>query len=358
MNLNFTFLKSSFLCLFCTINTWLVAQHDPTILHASKFIKLNDQVYAVKKAKDLLKVASLYFVNVASGELTWSSTYSGRLYPNYTWDLEGNYWVGERNSKYGTQYEQHDRAITFLQTQEWLSENEFDTIANYAKLQHQKLKKRDQKKHSPYRNIGMFVPSTQKHIVSQRFNGISSFYTRRLMHDYPLPIRYDWAMTTNYSFLMPVLFQDSIHFYHFNNNAWQSPDYVGADANGANDKWSKERIVPFKQALNGQFRFFLLQNEAFFLANADTVLYKLDADKQRMDKVGSIKKKTGQQLNYLMDKDASKLYFINIESLELEEKEKSRFEMLKPTNPLYAIVQKLIAATEDTTQHKSAHYDR
>lgn len=315
-----------------------------------KFIKINQNIYYVKRPFNTNKVGNLYFIDVNSGKITWSSTYSGKLYPNYSWDIDDKYWVGERNNKYGVQYEQHSRAITFLAKNEWLVENEFDTIAQYVRNK-TLAKNRLSAKEKNYLNFQVFIPSTHKHVVSERFNGISSFYTRRMVSRFPPPIRYDWAMLSDHSFLMPILFEDTLHIYRFKDSAWHSPNYQGIEANRANDQWTKEKSIPVGKQFKDQFRYFSIQDESYFVANADTSLYKLDG--QQMRKIGTIKKKSDQDLNYLLDKDTHKLYFIHAFSLDIEEEERGRFAILRPEDSLYVAVQKLIAAKEDRELHKS-----
>ncbi len=317
---------------------------------SSKFIKINQNIYSVKRPLDSSKVTSLYFLDVNSGKITWSSTYSGKLYPNYAWDIDDKYWVGERNNKYGVQYEQHYRAITFLAKNEWLVQNEFDTIAQYV---HNKslAKNRLSAKEKNYLNFQVFIPSTHKHVVSERFNGISSFYTRRMVARFPPPIRYDWAMLSDHSFLMPILFEDTLHLYRFTNTAWHSPNYQGIEANRANDRWTKEKSILVEKQFNDQFRYFSIQDESYFVANADTCLYKLDDS--RIRRIGIIKKESNQDLNYLLDKDTHKLYFIHALALDIDEEERSRFAILRPEDPLYIAVQKLLAAKEERKLHKS-----
>jgi hypothetical protein len=317
---------------------------------SNKFLLKKDTLFAVKKPADKKKVANLFFISTKNGKIGWNSTHSGKLYPNYAWDIDDKYWVGERNNKYGVQYEQHSRAITFLAKNEWLVENEFDTIAQYVRNK-TLAKNRLSAKEKNYLNFQVFIPSTHKHVVSERFNGISSFYTRRMVARFPPPIRYDWAMLSDHSFLMPILFEDTLHLYRFTNTAWHSPNYQGIEANRANDKWTKEKSIPVEKRFDDQFRYFSIQDESYFVANADTSLYKLDG--QQMRKIGTIKKESNQDLNYLLDKDTHKLYFIHALSLDIAEEERERFAILRPGDPLYIAVQKLLAAKEKRKLHKS-----
>lgn len=118
-------------------------------------------------------------------------------------------------------------------------------------------------------------------------------------------------------FPMPILFEDTLHIYHFKDSAWHSPNYQGIEANQANDQWTKEKSILVGKQFNDQFHFFSIQNESYFVANADTSLYKLDG--HRIRRIGNIKKQSDQDLNYLLDKDSHKLYFIHALSLDIEE---------------------------------------
>ena len=150
---------------------------------------------------------------------------------------------------------------------------------------------------------------------------------------------------------MPILYEDTLHIYRFRDSAWHSPNYQGIEANRANDQWTKEKSIPVEKQFNDQFRYFSIQDESYFVANADTCLYKLDG--QQMRKIGTIKKKSDQDLNYLLDKDNHKLYFIHANALDIAEEERERFAILRPENFFYIAVQKLIAAKEDPKLHKS-----
>jgi len=318
---------------------------------SNKFLLKKDTLFSVKKSTNEKHVANLYFLSTRNGEIGWNSTHSGMLYPNYSWDADDDFWVGENNFKYGPQITQHYRSITFLSKKEWIEINEFDTILAFVK---QKLSKKDllSKEESIFLQFEVYSPSTYKHCITENFNGISSIVSRFWLMDNPKAIFYDWALQSDRTILMPILFEDTLHLYRFKNKAWQSPNYQGIEANRANDKWTKEKSIPVEKQFDDQFRYFSIQDESYFVANADTSLYKLDG--QRIRRIGTIKKKINQDLNYLLDKDTHKLYFIHALSLDVEEEERKRFEILKPNDPLYVSVQKLIEAKEDPELHKGA----
>lgn len=246
--------------------------------------------------------------------------------------------------------EQQLRSITFLARKEYLEINEFDTIYRYAKerLSNKKLLSKEE---FNFLQLEVYSLSTYKHCVTENFNGIHSFDKRIRFSSHPQSPYYDWALLSDRTFLMPILFEDTLHIYRFKDTAWQSPNYQGIEVNRANDRWTKEKRIPVEKQFDHQFHFFSIQDESYFVANADTSLYKLDG--QQMRKIGTIRKKSNQDLNYLLDKDTHKLYFIHAHSLQIEEEERKRFGILRPEDSLYVAVQKLIAAKEDPKLHKS-----
>lgn len=317
--------------------------------YARKMILKNKTIYCVKKANNDNYVARLYFFDEKTGKTGWNSTHSGKLYQGYSWDIDGDFWTGETSFKYGPQLEQHYQSITFLTKREWLEINEFDTISSYVK---ERLSKKELLSTQEYNflQVEVYSPSTYKHCISENFNSISTFYRRLRFSRFPNSVHHDWALMSNRTILMPILFEDTLHLYRFKNKAWHSPNYQGIEANRANDKWTKEKSIPVEKQFDDQFRYFSIQDESYFVANADTCIYKLDG--QRIRRIGTIKKKINQDLNYLLDKDTNKLYFIHALSLDVEEEERSRFAILRPEDPLYVAVQKLIAAKEDPELHK------
>lgn len=317
---------------------------------SNKFLLKKDTLFAVKKSADEKKVANLFFISTKNGKIGWSSTYSGNLYPNYSWDIDDNFWVGENSLKYGPQMEQHHRSIDFLNKYEWLEINEFDTISRYVKG---RLSKKEllPKEEFTFLEFEIYIPSAYKHRISENFSGIYSFYDRIRFSSHPQIPYYDWALLSNRTFLMPILFEDTLHLYRFKDTAWHSLNYLGVEANRANDRWTKEKSIPVEKQFNDQFRYFSIQDESYFVANADTCLYKLDDS--RIHRIGIIKKKTNQDLNYLLDKDTHKLYFIHALALDIEEEERERFAILRQEDSLYVAVQQLLAAKEERKLHKS-----
>lgn len=320
----------------------ILAQQNP-LLYANKFILVGDTIYGVKKAADPKSLAILFFLDLQNNQLGWNSTHCGKLYPTYSWDIDRNYWLGEESFQYGSQREQVYQSIRFLAQKEWLEENEFDTIHRYVQ---KRLAKRDYSSMQEFSflYLEVFSLSTYKHLISEKFTGISSILHRLWRMDGSPSYFYDWGLQADRSILMPILFQDSLHFYRFKDQAWHSENYEGHEANRANDVWIKELSISVAQQFKDQFRFFLLQGEAYFVADSSTNIYKVIG--QSIHKIGTIEKKPDQELQYLLDKDSQKLYFLNALSLNVEEIEKSRFEVLKPGHTLHKAVQKLIVAKE------------
>jgi hypothetical protein len=352
MKQNFLKIKTSHfsICALVLVCNVLSGQSTSQIEYCPKLIKVENTVYMVKKAQRGNFVPNIFFTSIGNADYKWSGSYSGMLYPAYTWDIDAEFWVGEDNSKSGPQYEQHWREITFLKKAEWLDINEFDTVYNYVQ---NRLKHKDKlsKEERNFLRYQVYLPSTLKHSISRGFEAVSDFYVRRMLSYDPQPILYDWAMCADRTFLMPVLYEDTLHYYRFRDKTWLRDDYQGVEANRPNTKWTKELSVPTDKQIDGQFRFFLIQDESYFLCNSDTVLYKREG--LRIRKIGTLKKEENKPLLYLLDKDEHKLYFVNAASLDVETKEQPRFAILKPDDPRYQAVQRLMVARDTPDKRRN-----
>lgn len=352
MRQNTLYIKNSYFCIYAFVLAYsmLSGQNTPQIDYCPKLIKVGNTVFMVKKAQRGNFVPNIFFTSIGNADYKWSGSYSGMLYPAYTWDIDSEFWVGERNSKSGPQYEQHWREITFLRKAEWLDINVFDTVYNYVQnrlLQKDKLSKEERN----FLRYQVYLPSTLKHSISRGFEAVSDFYVRIMLSREPRIVLYDWAMCADHTFLMPTLYEDTLHFYQFKDKAWLSEDYQGVEANRTNDNWKRMYSVPTDKQMDGQFRFFVLQNEHYFLCNSDTVLYKREGLCIR--KIGILKKEENKPLLYLLDKDEHKLFFVNADSLDVEIQERPRFAILKPDDPRYQALQRLMVARDTPDKHRN-----
>jgi hypothetical protein len=237
-----------------------------------------------------------------------------------------------------------------LRKAEWLDINEFDTVYNYVQrrlLEKDKLSEQERN----FLRFQVYLPSTLKHSITRRFSGVSDFWNRRTFSRDPQPILYDWAMCPDRTFLMPVLYEDTLHYYRFKDKAWLGADYQGVEANRPNTKWTKELSIPTDKQFDGQFRFFMIQNEHYFLCNSDAVLYKREG--LCMRKIGTLKQEENKPPLYLLDKDEHKLFFVNVASLEVETQEQPRFAILKPDDPRYQAIQRLMVARDTPDKRRN-----
>lgn len=345
MKQNFLNIKTNHYCIyiFVLVCNILSGQGAPKIEFCPKLIKVDNTIYMVKKAQRGNYVPNIFYTSIGKTDYGWNVNYSGMLYPSYSWDIDPEFWVGEDNSKSGPQYEQHWREITFLRKAEWLDVNEFDTVYNYVQnrlLQKDKLSKEERN----FLRYQVYLPSTLKYSISRGFEAVSDFFVRIMLSSEPERVVYDWAMCADRTFLMPALYEDTLHIYLFKDKAWLSDDYQGVEANRANDNWKRMYSVPTDKQFDGQFRFFVLENEHYFLCNSDTVLHKREGLCIR--KIGTLKKEENKPLLYLLDKDEHKLFFVNAALLDVETQERPRFAILKPDDPRYQAVQRLMVARD------------
>lgn len=149
---------------------------------------------------------------------------------------------------------------------------------------------------------------------------------------------YDLILRSDETLLMPVAYKDSLYFYTFKDKAWTKPDYQGVEKNKENDNWIRESQV--KHPFTTSFRAFQIENDTYFLANADTMLYKYE--NKQLKEIGRIKKNKEERPVFLVDKDDKKVGFMFVKSIDIIAEERKRFILLEKTNPLYKAIKRII----------------
>jgi hypothetical protein len=142
----------------------------------------------------------------------------------------------------------------------------------------------------------------------------------------------------------------SLFHYNHKDTSWVRSDYPGLDKMPRPD-WTLNSPGIKNNAINDQFRYFLIRDTAYFLANADTVLYQIKGD--TLQKIGVIEKEPNRRLLYLVDKDQDKVFFLRAKSVKLIPGVPPVFETLKPDDPLYQAVEGLIKMPMDPKLRKN-----
>lgn len=83
-----------------------------------------------------------------------------------------------------------------------------------------------------------------------------------------------------------------------------------------------------------------IQDNTYFLANADTLLYKYENN--TIKEIGRIIPQNGQRTLFLIDKDDDKVYFLKAKRIDIIAQERNRFVLLKKKDELYKAVQRII----------------
>ncbi|TAF63261.1 MAG: hypothetical protein EAZ55_14220, partial [Cytophagales bacterium] len=82
-------------------------------------------------------------------------------------------------------------------------------------------------------------------------------------------------------------YKDSLYLYYYKDKAWTTPNYQGAEKNAENDYWT--RIWQIKHDFKTHFRAFQIENDLYFLTNADTTIYKYENN--TLKEIGKIQPK-------------------------------------------------------------------
>jgi hypothetical protein len=194
----------------------------------------------------------------------------------------------------------------------------------------------------------LFDSIEERHVMDKKFSMFIKMRDKCMLSGqelHQIPFFYDWAIQKNNHLSMYVVFRDSLYHYGYKDTSWLKPDYPGLSKMPYQPDWTLNSPGIKNNAINDQFRYFLIRDTAYFLANADTVLYQIRGD--TLQKIGVIEKEPNRRLLYLVDKDQDKVFFLRAKSVKLKAGVPPIFEALKPDDPLYQAVEGLIKMPMD-----------
>jgi|GEM_PF-2411868 len=285
-------------------------------LYSQKFYKSNNEIFGYRVNRKVANIGYLYSTQLHSKRaekvFPLKIILLGTFYPNLRWDIDNKYHVFQHHSKSSPEIGSEQEDISFC-----LKKN----FSNFANAD---------------------IINNQKDILSHNLTSLWDFGVKRIMDSRKDYWHYNLILQKDQTLLMPVAYKDSLYLYQFTDRAWTKPDYQGAEKNVANDKWT--RIGQVKHDFKTAFRAFQIQKDVYFLANADTVIYKYE--NRQIKQIGRIKPAKYERTLFLIDKDDQKVYFLMAESIDIIAEERKSFVLLRKEDELYKAVQHIIDASD------------